>query len=267
MSFRTFSLHQLGWRPDYAQHLTLDDFEAGTPARVLAVHAARLEVYASSGIRRVERPDHLAGADVAVGDWLMVERESPSVRRRLPRRSLLEGLSADGAGRMAVANLDTLLVVLRGDDDLAVTRAARHVALATDAGIEPLVLAMGTAARLPSPQLRAAPTIVASAEGAGVLRQLASWLVPGHTLAIAGPSGSATRGLIRSLTAGASPRASVGDDARVRVPGGLLATATGAWIVDLMVRRHGQRVTSGGPCHARRCGGAPAVAWMPLAHS
>ncbi|NMW23802.1 ribosome small subunit-dependent GTPase A, partial [Rhodanobacter denitrificans] len=38
MPIQNFTLHQLGWRPGYAQHLTLQDFEAGYPARVVAVH-------------------------------------------------------------------------------------------------------------------------------------------------------------------------------------------------------------------------------------
>ena len=67
-----YSLHQLGWRASYAQHLGLDDFESAYPARVMAVHRNGLAVLSSRGHAQVVVPQRVADAlevSIAVGDW------------------------------------------------------------------------------------------------------------------------------------------------------------------------------------------------------
>jgi ribosome biogenesis GTPase / thiamine phosphate phosphatase len=44
MSTRIFSLDQLGWSPFYSQQLTLEELDAGFPARVSSVHRSSIDV-------------------------------------------------------------------------------------------------------------------------------------------------------------------------------------------------------------------------------
>src|SRR5262245_37857030 len=105
----SFSLDQLGWSAFYSQQLTLEDLDAGLPARVSNVQRSLITVLCELGSLDVVVP-----ADpVAVGDWLLVERDAPRVLRILERRSLISRMAAGLEQRMQVvaANLDTLFVV------------------------------------------------------------------------------------------------------------------------------------------------------------
>jgi len=114
MSFKTFSLDQLGWRSNYAQNLTLADFEAGYPARVTAVHRSGLSVLSSRGNGTVVLPPHFADVEmaVAVGDWVMVDHDADRIIRLIERYSLIARVAAGGDHRRQsiAANLDTLFV-------------------------------------------------------------------------------------------------------------------------------------------------------------
>lgn len=85
MSYRMFSLHQLGWRPAYARGLTLADFEAGYPGRVVSVLGAGLVVASSQGEVEVALPG--VEADIVLGDWVLLSHETGRVIRRLARPS------------------------------------------------------------------------------------------------------------------------------------------------------------------------------------
>ncbi|HKR77144.1 MAG TPA: ribosome small subunit-dependent GTPase A, partial [Rhodanobacter sp.] len=84
MPFQTFSLHQLGWRPQYAHASTLDDFEACYPARVTAVRRGSVALLSSRGAGTAALAWQLAGAGIVPGDWVMVERASGRVTGVLP---------------------------------------------------------------------------------------------------------------------------------------------------------------------------------------
>ena len=249
MSLQTFSLDQLGWRPHYAQNLTLTDFEAGYPARVMAVHRSGLSVLSSRGSATVVLPPSLVGTDqgVAVGDWVMVDREADRVIRLIERYSLIARVAAGGDHRRQsiAANLDTLFVVTSCNDDFNASRLERYLALAFDAGVEPVIVLtkadlcehidgyLATAKRI---QAKVAVVAVNAMDTSSVA-QLAPWLARGQTVAFVGSSGVGKSTLANSLM-GDSTQQTGGireDDARGRhttTAREMFPTTSGAWIID-----------------------------------
>lgn len=248
MSFQTFSLHQLGWRPDYAHSLTLDDFEAAYPARVMAVHRSGVVVWSSRGQASVVLPPHLArDGGVAVGDWLLVEHDADRVRAVLDRRSLLVRVAAgdDHRRQCIAANLDVLFVVSSCNDDFNPSRLERYLSLAMDAGVTPVIVltkadtcddAAGYIAAA-EPLMAGIPVIAVNALDDASVSQLQPWLAAGRTVAFAGSSGVGKSTLVNRLT-GTAIQATSGireDDARGRhttTAREMFPTTTGAWVID-----------------------------------
>ncbi len=237
MSFQTYSLHQLGWRFNHAQHLTLADFEAGYPARVIAMHSTGLSVLSSRGRSVVTLPPHLVGADVTVGDWVLVEHDADHVIRVVGRQSQITCMATRSEHRRQpiAANLDTLFIVASCADDLHPTRLRRYLALALEAGVEPVVvlttydLNTGVddyAARgrkvLPTVDVVAVnPTDTAS------MAQLAPWLEAERTVALVGLSGVGKSMLARGLKGGAD----VCDD-QAGTAHAMFPSIFGAWVIN-----------------------------------
>ena len=247
MSFQTLS--QLGWRPSYAQHLTLADFEAGYPARVTAVHRSGLSVLSSRGAGSAVLPHQLADTEsaIAVGDWVLVEHEADRVVRLIERRSLIERVAAGGEHRRQsiAANIDTLFIVTSCNDDFNLSRLERYLALAYEAGVEPVVVltkadlsdeADDYAAKALA-TLATVTILALNATDAVAVTQLAPWLDAGRTVAFVGSSGVGKSTLTNSLL-GDAAQATQGireDDARGRhttTTREMFATASGAWVID-----------------------------------
>jgi len=250
MSSQTYSLHQLGWQPSFAEQLTLDDFEAGYPARVVAIHRNGLAVLSSRGAAVITPPRHLAGTDrrgLAVGDWVLIEQDADRVLRLLERRSLLARMAAGDDGRMQsiAANLDSLFVVTSCNDDFNPSRLERYLALAWEAGVEPVVLlTKADLAADPAPYLDTVhgiapgmPVLAIDATSSACIALLSPWLDDGQTVAFVGSSGVGKSTLTNTLL-GASARLTAGireDDARGRhttTARQMFPLPTGAWLID-----------------------------------
>lgn len=244
----TFSLHQLGWRPEYAQHLTLDDFEAGYPARVAAVHRDGLVVFSSRGQGTVVVPRHVeADAGIAVGDWVLVEHEADRVIRLLERQSLVARMAAgeDHRRQSIAANLDALFIVSSCNDDFNPSRLERYLALALDASITPVMVLTKAdlcddAGDYVAMAERLAPSIAVVALNAthsASVGQLLPWLAPGKTVAFVGSSGVGKSTLANAVI-GDAVQLTQGireDDARGRhttTSRDMFPTVTGAWVID-----------------------------------
>jgi len=245
MSFQTFSLHQLGWQPAYAQHLALTDFDAGYPARVMAVHRSGLIVMSSRGQGAVVVPPALDG--VAVGDWVLVEHEADRILCVLERQSLLQRVAAGGERRhqSIAANLDALFVVSSCNDDFNPSRLERYLTLALDAGVTPVIVL--TKADLgdqvtdfvaAAEQLMPGISVLAvNALDAASVSQLDPWLAPGKTVAFVGSSGVGKSTLTNRVIGEIAQRTSGirEDDARGRhttTAREMFPTASGAWVID-----------------------------------
>ena len=247
MSMQTLS--QLGWRPSYAQHLSLADFESGYPARVTAVHRSGLSVLSSRGAGSVILPHHLVDAPsaVAVGDWVLVEHEADRVTRLLERQSLIERVAAgDEHRRQSIAaNIDTLFIVTSCNDDFNLSRLERYLALASEAGVEPVVVLTKTDLSHQASDyvaeaagtLGAVTVLALNATDATAVAQLAPWLEAGRTVAFVGSSGVGKSTLTNGLLGDRSQQTQAirEDDARGRhttTAREMFRTDSGAWLID-----------------------------------
>jgi ribosome biogenesis GTPase len=230
MPFHTYSLHQLGWQPRFARRLTLADFEAGHPARVVAVHRHELTVLSSQGRATAALPLRVAGAHspVVVGDWVLLGHATGRVQRLLERRSLVVM-----GGRPVVANLDTLFVIADGQHPYERSLASA-LALAREARVRPVLVPMGSGAdvdaRIAAARRLRPGLVVAAVDRAAAdpLHALASGLEPGRTVAFIGMPDACAR-LSRHRLDGHGRRETRG----IAVADGLWATASGAWVVDV----------------------------------
>lgn len=250
MPIQNFTLHQLGWRPGYAQHLTLQDFEAGYPARVVAVHRNGLAVLSARGAATVILPHGLAAAvepAVTVGDWLLIETDAPRVLRVIERQSLIVRIAAGSEHRTQsiAANLDTLFVVTSCNDDFNLSRLERYLAIAFEAGVEPVIvltkadLCTDVESYLDAAHSIAPAVAVAAidATSATSIAPLAAWLAAGQTVAFVGSSGVGKSTLANTLVGNAA-QATGGireNDARGRhttTAREMFALPCGAWVID-----------------------------------
>ena len=217
------SLDRLGWHAFFAQQVSVDDLARTPPARVMSVERSGLHVE-GDGFRATLPPR----ANATVGDWLLHDAVRPGASRLLDRKSLFQRRAA-GTGRdvqLIAANVDTVFVVTSCNRDFNVARLERYVALAFEAGVEPVIVATKadladdadhfatTAAAVSA----AVPAVVLDALGLEPKEKLAPWCKPGRTLAFLGSSGVGKSTLVNALagrTAAATGEVR-GDDDRGR---------------------------------------------------
>lgn len=201
-----FSLYQLGWKPFFQHQLSLQDLENSIPARIFDVERSSIYLLTADGARSIAITKSLPG--LAVGDWVLIDSENRFIRL-LDRMSLFSRkASGERVYRQLIsANVDTVLIVSSLNHDFNLNRIERYLALAHEAGVEPIVLL--TKADL----CESAETFVASvqaldnmlavfavnAHDPSSLQALSLWLSPGHTLAFLGSSGVGKSTLVNTL--------------------------------------------------------------------
>jgi signal recognition particle receptor subunit beta len=149
------------------------------------------------------------GPDATVGDWLLLDRARPRSSRVLERKSLIKR-RAPGTGRevqLIAANIDTVFVVTSCNADFNVARLERYVALAFEAGIDPvIVLTKADLTEDTAPYVEEArkvsdrvPVVALDARGEEPAEALADWCKPGRTVAFLGSSGVGKSTLTNAL--------------------------------------------------------------------
>ena len=201
------TLKSLGWRPFFQSQLDIEN--ELTPARVLSVHRGRIEVAHEIGHESLALSGRTATLGVTVGDWVLVDREGPVVRRRLDRSSLFKRKAPGSGGEVQLigANVDTLFVVTSANRDFNIARLERYLAIAHDAGAFPVIVItkadtvdsveefVNAAAAL-SPGMLVEALDARNPQDVEVLRP---WCESGQTVALLGSSGVGKSTLINTL--------------------------------------------------------------------
>jgi len=251
MSSDLLTLTDLGWRPVLQQQLSLEELSKGRPARVTAVHRDRLEWLDETGahswmisgaFRHAEAEDR-----PTLGDWLWLDATSGEPQRLLQRQTLLRRTASgtEPKPQLIAANLDTLLIVASCNADFNLSRLERYLALALDAGVDPVIVltkadlsADAEALRDQAQSLRSdLPVVCLDARQAWAIDALSPWLMRGQSLALVGSSGVGKTTLTNSLIGEArfTTAAIREDDAKGRhttTQRQMERTPLGAWIMD-----------------------------------
>ena len=221
------ALQAVGWRTDDAG-LPVDPawrdavaaHPQARPARVVEQHRSGYAVAeAADHAERVEslpewqRPRFPAEQRPAVGDWVLVEGDTPATYRivsLLPRRTAIKRGAAGEHYKQQVigANVDTVFVVCGLDADFNPRRIERYLLLVRGGGAEPVVVltkadqAEDVEATRPALADLAggAVTVVAvNAKDAASVAQLHAWLPAGSTAVLVGSSGAGKSTLTNTL--------------------------------------------------------------------
>ncbi len=212
------TLADLGWTPVFQQQLTLEEMEALLPARVFEVQRTglRLRFEGEGGGRELEVP--LGGKwfqgspedRPTVGDWVLYNPNSGAIERLLERKSLLKRMSVNKPGdvQLIAANVDVMFLVSSCNEEFNLARMERYLALAMDAGVQPVVVltkadltddADGYREQAMSLSRELIIEVVNALSEAD-LEPLRAWCVRGQTITLLGSSGVGKSTLINSLS-------------------------------------------------------------------
>lgn len=242
------SLATLGWSTFFDEQVEPGEAELA-PMRIATVHRDRMTAMSELGPMRLKLAAQTNTADFAVGDWVLVARETRLLVRRLNRRMQLQR-KAEGRrqAQLIAANVDTLLIVTSCNDDFNPARLERYLALANEAGAVPvIVLTKIDQTAEPARYLRQAQAlqtdldaVMLNAKSPDAALTLARWCGPGQTVALVGSSGVGKSTLLNTLSEksadDAQPtgpiRAADAKGRHTTTSRSLHAIASGGWVID-----------------------------------
>lgn len=205
----TMNLSQLGWRSFFQQQLTLEDLEQHTIARVMEHHRSEYLLMTEEAAIRLPITPNMP--PMTVGDWLLLDEESRFVRA-LERFSAFSRKAAGSKldSQLISANVDTVFVVCSLNNNFNLSRIERYLALANEAGVEPVVvLTKADACELPQDYVRQVQQLDAllmveavNALDKNSVSALEAWCKTGQTVAFMGSSGVGKSTLINTLSGG-----------------------------------------------------------------
>lgn len=205
-------LAELGWTPFFSAQLSSEEDARCLPVRVMAVHRGKIAV-AGAGMEMLISP-RIPGADAAakrpaVGDWLLLDRNSLLPTRLLRRASLFKRVAAGGRQKLQViaANVNCVFIVASCNQDFNIARLERYLVLAQEVQVPAVIVLTKSdlADELESfvervRQLR--PDIVVEtvdARDPASVAHLATWCGKGRTVALVGSSGVGKSTLVNTL--------------------------------------------------------------------
>jgi len=213
MSNPSYSLLQLGWSHFFQQQLSLEEWESTFPARVFAVYRNSIDIASVHGSQQISLPGtwHFRAPEElpTVGDWLLIDSATGQLQKMLERKSLFQRKSAGNEARLQLiaANVDTLFIVTSCNQDFNLSRLERYLALALEAGVDPvLVLTKADLSDHVSDYRQQAQSLTPNwaIEAVNALEPssvnvLQSWCGAGQTVALVGSSGVGKSTLINTL--------------------------------------------------------------------
>jgi ribosome biogenesis GTPase len=208
IDFDIAALRRIGLNEPLTARLALHD--RGQPARVASVHRTSLVLH--DGLHEFPaRPHPSLDASVAVGDWVLFDRNDQDeawIHALVDPLNDLVRRDAHGTRQRLAANVDTALLVMGLDGDFNLRRLERYLMVARSCDVAPVIVltkgdlvpdadekAAQVAARLPAsvPVVRVHP-LHDDAAGA-----LAPWTGEGQTLVLLGTSGVGKSTLTNTL--------------------------------------------------------------------
>jgi len=203
----SLALAALGWSTFFADQLAPEEKYLAR-MRISAVHRSRLTAVSEVGPVRLSLPSSVNVTDFAVGDWVLVDRATHVLVRRLDRQTLLQRRTEEGrSAQLIAANVNTLFIVTSCNDDFNPARLERYLVFANESGANPVVVLTKidqTADTTPymeqaSALQRGLVVVMVNAKAPGAARTLAQWVGPGQTVALVGSSGVGKSTLLNAL--------------------------------------------------------------------
>ncbi len=206
-------LLKLGLSPFFTQQLSFDEVEHGQLVRVFQVQRSLLIVGDGSTTWSVTPGGNWyqlpAEERATVGDWLVLDTDGEKITRLLVRKSVFKRVAAGTRieVQLMAANIDVLFVVSSCNEDFSESRIERYLALAREAGVDPVIIltkadltqdAQGFRERAQTVS-GGCPIELVNALAPSSLESVNKWISKGTTIALAGSSGVGKSTLVNSL--------------------------------------------------------------------
>jgi ribosome biogenesis GTPase len=212
MPENTTHLPDIGWRHFFQQQLSLEELEATTPVRVFALNRHLVDGVGEGGRQQFSMPHtwlHYSVEELpTVGDWMLIGADGQP-QRILERTSLFKRMASgrDARVQLMAANVDTLFVVTSCNAEFNLSRLERYLAMALDAGVEPVVVLTKVDLiddveefRSRARTLRHDLAVEAvNSRDTSVIDVLGPWCRDGQTVALVGSSGVGKSTLVNTL--------------------------------------------------------------------
>lgn len=208
------TLPQLGWSALFSAQLSEAEMSACLPGRIFAVQRSGVSVWCATGSVDVPlggRWFQLPPEDrPTIGDWVLLDARGQTIERLLDRKSVLKRVAAgrEHEVQLMAANVDVTFLVTACNDEFNPSRLERYLALALDAGVEPVVvLTKSDLSATPQSYVDAVRALKrdlaveqVDARNPDTLQGVRAWCRTGQTVALLGSSGVGKSTLVNSLS-------------------------------------------------------------------